>query len=250
MASPKSTVASADKKRNSAGRFLAALSGMDGSRSYARAIPPLIGQSPITSKDYQNCYIGLLALHELYAQLADDLSLNAQTRGVLNGLSRVKQTLYPSQLDSVFQPLEESEKSLLGLAAELLPEELPIERGDDEPLREAIRSLHHMAERTAGGPAVRATLLEMTRISDDALGRYKIHGARAFRRAVGDLLGQAMTLRASADENGAEDQFQAGIWPAVFEVLRQFDLLGSKLLGQKPMLHWAGQWLQEQSNTQ
>ena len=86
--------------------------------------------------------------------------------------------------------------------------------------------------------------MDLIRISENALSRFNIHGARGFKKAFKIMLGEAMDLYGVVSGEGERIALKdSGVLDAILKHLKTFDEIGSRLLKYKPMVEHVSQVL-------
>jgi len=235
--------------RNSAGRLLALLLSIPKGQALLEVLPPLIDvRTENRQGKQQAALMFLMEMHKVYLEFRQDMleaPINEkQCDTLLSGLASLEQALYPIQLNSGFRGVTEAEISLLKVCATFIAEELPITENDIEAIRNSIADLRTKVENGAISPTLRKALLELIRLSEDAISRFKIHGARGLKRAFKAMLADAAELYGMTDPEKNREEFQkSSVWLAIVKHLKTFDAVASKLLKYKPFLKGASQLL-------
>lgn len=235
--------------RNSAGRLLALLESVPKGKPLLEVLPPLMGVQTKNQQEKQQAALTFLTeMHKVYLEFRQDMldaNINEQQRDtMLSGLVSMEQSLYPIQLNSGFRVATEAEKSLLKVCATFIVEEGPLTEDDIEVIRASIAELRSKVEDGSISPTLRKALLELIRLSEDAISRFTIQGARGLKRAFKAMLADAAELygMTGADED-REELEKSSVWAAIIKHLRTFDAIASKLLKYRPLLKGAGQLL-------
>lgn len=235
--------------RNSAGRLLAILSAIPNGQLILDVVPRLFGNSSTVNEEKQKaCLAGLIEINNLYLEFRKDItevSVNEQQRDViLSGLASIQQSIYPINLHSGFRALTEAEKSLLAVAATIIPQEDSLQENDIKAVRDAIASLRNLVEKGDFPKALRNALLELIRLSEDAISRFNIRGARGFKKAFKAMLGEVAEAYALASGAGESQEIKKSTaWTAILKLLTTIDAVASKLLKYKPILDQATNFL-------
>lgn len=235
--------------QNSAGRLLALLASMPSGRALLEVLPPLVGVTSKNSHERQQAALRfLMELHKVYLEFCDDM-LNArisdqQREMMLNGLESLRETLYPFDLNGGLRPPTEAEISLLKVCATFIDQESPITEDDIECIRRSITELRPQVDDSTISPTLRKALLELIRLSEDAIARFTIHGARGLRRAFKEMLADAAELYGMADSATERSELTSSTtWAVIVKHLRTFDAVASKLLNYQKILEGASQLL-------
>lgn len=235
--------------QNSAGRLLAILNASPGGQSYLDLIPKLFGTTGTSPEaNQQACLAGLMEIHKLHLEFRQDMldaKISEQQRKVLlSGLASLQQSIYPIQLNGGFRAATEAEKALLEVAATILSQETGLQTDDIEKIRESVTSLRTLVEDAKISPTIRKVLLDLIRISENAISRFNIHGARGLRKAFKEMLAEAAEVYGLASGEGEREVLKkSGAWAAILNNLKAFDEVGSRLLKYKPLLENISQLL-------
>jgi hypothetical protein len=235
--------------QNSAGRLLAVLNASPAGQTYLDFIPRLF-DSAETSADAKRpvCLTGLVEIHNLYLEFLQDMNnpqLSDELREViLSGLINLKHSIYAHDLNAGYRAPTDAEKSLLAVAATIISKEAELEKDDIEKIRESITALRALVENADIEPQIRTVLLDLIRISENAISRFNIHGARGFKRAFKIMLGEVMDIYGMASVEGEREALKdSDAWAAIVKHLRTFDEISSRLLKYKPLLENVSQLL-------
>ncbi|HUT93293.1 MAG TPA: hypothetical protein VMY37_27765 [Thermoguttaceae bacterium] len=235
--------------RNSAGRLLALFESIPKGKPLLEILPPLIGINTKNQQEKQQAALAfLMEMHKVYLEFRQDMldaTINEQQRDtMLSGLVSLEQSLYPIQLNAGFREVTEAEKSLLKVCATFIVEEGPITEDDIEAIRNSIAELRTKVEDGSISPTLRKALLELIRLSEDAISRFNIHGARGLKRAFKAMLADAAELYGMTDpERDREELKKSSVWSAIVKHLRTVDAVASRLLKYGPLLTGASQLL-------
>lgn len=228
--------------RNSAGRLLALLAAIPDGQALTDALPPLIGiNTKNPHEKLQGALVFLLEMHKVYLEFRQDMidaDINEQQRDtMLAGLSSLEQSLYPTQLNGVVRKPTEAEISLLKVCATFIAQEGPLTEDDIQCIRDSIAELRARVEDGKISPTLRKALLELIRLSEDAISRFNIHGARGLKRAFKAMLADAAELYGMTEPNKDRDDLKKSTaWAAIIKHLKSVDAVASKLLKYRPLL--------------
>ena len=229
--------------------MLAILNASPTGQSYLDFIPKLFGTTGAGSEaNTQACLIGLVELQKLHLEFLQDMqdtNISGQQRKViLAGLVNLHQTICPIQLNNGYRAPTDAEKSLLEVAATMIPLEAELEKEDIEKIRESVTDLRTLVEGAEISTSIRKVLLDLIRISENAISRYNIHGARGLQKAFKEMLAEAaMSYGLASGEGEREVLKKSGAWAAIVKTLKTFDEIGSRLLKYKPLLENVSQFL-------
>ena len=237
------------KFQNSAGRLLALLGSIPSNKPLLEIAPSLLGiKADSTQQKTQATLLLLMELHKVYLEFREDMfetNVNEEQRDVmLSGLASLEQSLYPTQIGGPMRAATEAEISLLKVCATFIDQEEPITEDEIKKIRQSITTLREIVEKGAISPTLRKALLELIRLSEEAISRFNIYGARGLRRAFKAMLADAAELYGMTDSNGEREEFRKSeTWKAVVQHLKVVDTVASKLLKYKPILEYASQLL-------
>lgn len=233
--------------RNSAGRLMALLKAVPEGKALTEVLPPLIGVNTKNAQQKQQAALTfLMELHKAYLEFRQDM-LDAQINDLqretmLTGIASIEESLYPVQLNGAMRKPTEAELSLLKVCATFISQEAPITKDDIDVIRESVADLRRVVENGDISPTLRKAILELIRLTEDAISRFNIHGARGLKRAFKAMLADAAELYGMTDPNKDRDELQkSGVWAAIVGHLRTVDAVASKLLKYKPLLEGASQ---------
>lgn len=230
------------KYQNSAGRLLALIGNLPPNQAIVDMLPKYFGQSPQSQQEKQQATLAnLMEIHKLYLDFRQDMldaEISDDQRNVLlTGLSSIGQSIYPMQLNNVFRAITDAEKSLLEVCATIIPQEGALTKNDIYTIRKSIASLRSSVEDSKISPTLRKTLLELIRLSEDAISRFNIYGARGLKKAFKSMLAEAAEVYAmTSDSVNQEELKKSPVWKSIVGHLKTFDAVASRLLKYKPML--------------
>ena len=233
---------------NSAGRLLAVLESLQPKKTAEQLIAIMFDSEP--PKDAGDLsIIGIKAiteLHLLYVTFLQDLTdanISDKEKSVLqSGLSTLENLMYPAALNQGMRPASESEKALLEVCATRLPEEDDLAEEDLNRIRESIKSLRDTIEELPSDSVLRRILLELTRLSEDAVNRFNIYGAKGLKRAFKDMLAEVAEVYLQDEEKLSEIK-ETSNWQILVQHLKLFDSIAAKLMKYTPYIEKGKQFL-------
>jgi len=235
--------------RNSAGRLMALLKAVPEGKALTEVLPPLIDVNTKNAQEKQQAALTfLMEMHKGYLEFRQDM-LDAEINDLqrdtmLTGIASIEESLYPVQLNGAMRKPTEAELSLLKVCATFIAQESPITKDDIETIRKSVGDLRHIVETGNISTTLRKAILELIRLTEDAISRFNIHGARGLKRAFKSMLADAAELYGMADPNkDAEELKKSGVWAVIVGHLRTVDAVASRLLKYKPLLEGASQLL-------
>ena len=234
---------------NSAGRLLALLTSIPNGRSLLDEVPKLLEVKPSSEQHKQQMALRyLMDMHHLYLEFQQDMidaEINEQQRGVLlAGLSGVQSSLYPVQLNAGYRAINDAEISLLKVCATFIDQEGRISDDDVTLIRDSIDQLRKQVEEGNISNTLRKALLELIRLSEDAISRHKIYGARGLKKTFKLMLADAAELYGvTGNQDHQEELIKSNTWKLIVKHLKLLDSVASKLLKYKPLLSGASKFL-------
>jgi hypothetical protein len=231
------------KYPNSAGRLLAVLGPLQNNQGLAQQLVPMLLDKISPTTDNLKRARGIRALAELdlmHLQFRRDMDAadinDDQKKVLLTGLTGIEQTIYPDTINGGPRILTEAEKSLLEVCATILPKESTLEKDDLSEIQASIASLRDQVKAADTSPTLKKILLELIRLSEDAINRFNIHGARGLKEAFKGMLAEIAELYYSTSDKEKEAIQATSTWAAITAHLRKFDEIGGKLLKYRPVL--------------
>ena len=234
---------------NSAGRLLAYVSSLAANRPATDIVPPLFGLGGNTPEERQEATVHALGqIHSLYREFLEDVKTatanEAQQKVLINGLAGLRGTIFPGNLQAGIRGATEAEKSLLEMAATMIPEDQLITDEEIVAIRKSIADLGTLLTDPTTSAAIQQLIREMVAISEAAIVKYNVFGARGLRRAFKKLLGEfAETFGAQLNQQGRAEAKKSRAWTAVTNHLQIFDTITSRLSRCQPLLSIASAWL-------
>lgn len=237
------------KYSNSAGRLLAVLDSLTDRVPLAQQlIPVMLGEA----KSADNKVIAskgvkvLGELHRMYSDFLEDLEqsdIPEEEKSLYsNGLSSLENIMYPMAINGAARKISESEKSLLSVLATRLDKEPEVSEEDLNLIRESIAALRETINDTATSPVLRKVLLELVRLTEDALNRYQIYGSKGLKKAFKGMLAEVSEVYLQDGED-KEDIKKSTAWAEIVKHLKLIDTVAAKTMGYIAMLQQASQYL-------
>jgi hypothetical protein len=229
------------KYQNSAGRLLAAISDIDPGQYISQTFPAHFGTQKQSDNRLPASYEAVRLLQQVYQEFTTDIlgpGMPEMTRNVLiSSLTDLPLSVYPQSLQSQFRQPTAAEKGLIEMAATILPQDKAIEQSDIDGIRESVANLRALIEASELPPSIRNILLDLIRLSEDALSRYKIRGPRGLRTAFVQMLGDAHYLYAEETKKGKREELErSSIWGAIKQHLHVVDKVLAKVQQYQPLL--------------
>jgi hypothetical protein len=233
---------------NSAGRLLAILDALSTRNSTEKGLqfaellvkvfyaPPYQPSDP--SERSEAAYFALSFLHEIYRGVCEDVvsdpHIKKDTRAVLQrSIVKLRETIFPRNIEAHYRPPADTERSILELCATEFMREDRIGSDDLEKIREAIVGLRVVVDTADISPTLRKSLLELIRLSEDAISRYNIHGARGLRKVFKSMMGEAAEIW---QELPPEEKQRNDIWQPIRKLLKVVDNAAAAAMKYKPLL--------------
>lgn len=229
--------------QNSAGRLLGILRALKRGGSALGNLNAIAEKGAVSPAEQMAAAFSLLnafqiAYVDFLRELQDHDMDNDQRELLLQGLAGLADAIYPRNLEAGFRAVTVPEEALLELcASKLLPQEIDLQESYVELIRKSIASLRTHVNDAKISPTLRKVLLELIRLSEDAISRYNIHGARGLKKAFKAMLGETIELYGSAsDKKGREALQESAPFKAITKHLHLFDGIAARLQKYKPLL--------------
>ena len=232
--------------RNSAGRLLRLLEMLQSKRNYYETIISFYTRdnSNKNNTEYKvEVYLDFMRmLSSSYNKFIDDVRLSSaipdDTKTViLNGLSNLVQIVFPENTNRAPRPLQNAEIAVLRMAGHQLPQEGELENSDKARISESIEKLQITIDQSELPRSVRIALLEISRLSRNALEQYNIHGAKGFKIAFKRMLAELMEIYL---EQGPKDVENRSWWKQAIDHVKTIDAVAGSLLKYRPLLETVG----------
>lgn len=221
---------------NSAGRLLAILSHIDPKTPVWQYLPDLIFviEMPVPGDKRPELTIAAMSeLHRMYHQFLDDMKTAPFNEGqrelVTKRLANLEQIIYSPSANEAIRALTDAEKLGLEFCANTFDQEEKLTEDDIDAIRSSILELQTQVEKADVPQTLRKILLELIRLSDDAIARYNIHGARGLEKAFKGMLAELTELY-HADTKEQEEIKKSPAWEKVRDLFVTFDNLLTKIM--------------------
>jgi replicative superfamily II helicase len=237
------------KYANSAGRLLAIIEGLKANLTIVdQLVPVMLDKTP--SKDNKIIVIdGLkvsIELQKMYLDFLRDLEnadISEEERAVLKkGLSSLDSLIFLQGVNQSMRVATESEKALLEVCATRLPKENIINEDDLNNIKESVTILRDAINELPHGSVLRQMLLELARLSEDAINRFHIYGAKGLKSAFKDMLAEVSEIYLQEEED-VEEIKESTAWKSIVDHLKLFDSIAAKTMKYRPLLEKASQYL-------
>lgn len=229
---------------NSAGRILALLQMLPSQSDYFSTIIGFYGGKPDAPPDVKGrAYLAFMSLvgkafDEFIQDIENSPKIPDVSRNVIKeGLAALIHCAFPSSPNNAPRKLEGAEIALLRMAGSMLDEEPKLEESDAESIRASIDELRRELENSDLKKSARDALLELTRLSRNALDYYTIHGARRFKSAFKKMLAELMEIYLHEGKEVTKESW----WKTAVNHVTKIDNIASKLLKYKPLIENAAQ---------
>lgn len=126
---------------------------------------------------------------------------------------------------------------LLRTASTMLSEDEDLPKEDKDTVLDSIERLKSTVDKSDLPKSVRNALLEVVRLSRNALDHFNIYGARGFRIAFKRMLSELMEIYL---HQGPNEVMHKPWWKQALEHVQLVDQIAGKLLKYKPLLESAG----------
>lgn len=234
-------VPAAPEYRNSAGRLLRLLEMLRSQNAYVETVATFYEdqRGSITNETKGYLYLQFMRLlTSAYEEFVNDIeatdTIPEATKKVLqDGLSNLRQMVYPINMGNAPRPLQDSDIALLRMASSMLPEETALRKEDADTISESIERLKDTVNQSDLPKSVRNALLEIVRLSRNALDQFNIHGARGFKAAFKRMLSELMEIYLDQGPDTVKDK---SWWKQALEHVKLVDNVAGRLLKYKPLL--------------
>ena len=226
---------------NSAGRLLALLQMYQSRSSHFDAIAAFYEGSSQSNELKARAYIDFMgmvghAFDEFLADIQTSDKIPDPSRAVItDGIGRLISIAYPIQPQGAPTTLQDAEIALIRMAGSMLDAEPELEESDADAIRTSIDDLRSTLENSEISKSARVAMLELCRLSRNALDQYAIHGARGFKRAFKKMLSELMETYLEEGSEVSEKPW----WKSALGHAKLFDAIAAKLSKYKPLLESA-----------
>ena len=231
------------KYPNSAGRLLAVLDSLEHNKPFSDQLAVIIlGRSAIKNEK-DKLLQGLKAvgeLHKLYVTFLEDLdntNMTEDERSVLiNGLASLYEIIYPNpaKITGNIRRITDAEKALLEVCATRIENESVITEEDLSKIRQSIDGLRESATSLPKHSVLREVILELARLSDDAVNRFNIYGARGLKYAFKNMLAEVAEVY--MHEETKEELKDNTTWDKAVKHIKLVDAIAGKVMKYQPLL--------------
>ena len=108
------------------------------------------------------------------------------------------------------------------MAATMIPQEAVLLKEDIEKIRESIVSLRRLVDDGSLPLELRQVLLDLIRLSEDAISHYTIRGALGLRKAFKAMLGEVGEFYAFKSDEDKQILTKSSGWKAVWKHMKTF----------------------------
>jgi hypothetical protein len=229
---------------NSAGRILSLLQMLPSNTDYFSTIVGFYGFKADAPPELKGrAYLSFMSLvgkgfDEFIQDIENSPRIPEVSRKIIKeGLSELIHCAFPSSPNNAPRKLEGAEIALLRMAASMLEEEPKLEESDLETIRTSIDELRKELENSDLKKSAREALLELARLSRNALDYYAIHGARGFKDVFKKMLAELMEVYLHEGKEVTKESW----WKAAVSHVSKIDNIAGRLLKYKPLLANAAQ---------
>jgi len=237
------------KYHNSAGRLLAILESLKSNQPVVNELGPLFFGEAATQDVKHKSLLGIKSitqLHIIYANFVEDLEnaeMGDEEKAVLmKGLASLTTLMYPTSTDQGMRVVSEAEKALLEVCATRLPKENVIETEDIELILSSIQELKDLVVDLPEKSVLKTILLELIRLSEDAISRFNIYGAKGLKTAFKGMLAEVAEVYLQDEEDVSEIRDNKG-WKKVTNHLKTMDKVAAKVMKYKPLIEKTSNFL-------
>ena len=230
------------KFNNSAGRLLEILSHIDPGKPLQSYLPDLIFQAEPQWNGHKRIEMTIDAMSEIqriYHQFKEDMEtapFNDEQREVFKKrLEKIEDIIYTPAANGAVRAITEGEKVGFEFCATTFEREAEFASSDIEAIWRDIHELQQQVEKGDIPPALKRMLLELIRLSQDALERYNIHGSRGIEKAFKGMLGEVIWLNRYSKEE-KEKIKNSPAWKKVWKFFVTFESAFAKTMKYPPMI--------------
>lgn len=233
------------KFNNSAGRLLVLLSLLKAGQSYIDQVHTLYEDVPISGHNKSRSFVHFMSLLEdVYETFRSELELTDKipvpTKELISsGLVNLPNLIFPGPSNNSVPGLTPAEASVLELAASLMNMEDELLETDEQEIRNSIERLHKAISASGVPDAARTALLEVVRLTRNALDQYRIYGIDGFRESFKRMLAELMDVYC---REGA-DVRKTTWWSEGLKHVKLLDEIIARLSKYKPMIESATKYL-------
>ena len=227
---------------NSAGRLLSLLQMLQSKQSHFDTVAPFFEGNTAANECKARAYIKFMAkvgatFDEFITDIETSDKIPDPTRGVIkSGITKLIDIAYTTTPHGAPPALQDAEIALIRMAGSMLDAEPDIEEDDAEKIRNSIEQLREALEDSDVSKSARIAMLEVCRLSRNALDQYTIHGARGFKDAFKKMLAELMEVYLDEGSQVSKKSW----WKKAVGHAKLFDGVAAKLMKYKPLLENAG----------
>jgi hypothetical protein len=227
---------------NSAGRLLSLLKMLGSNSSYVDTIIQFYGEKANVAPHRKGkAYMAFMSLvsrafDEFIVDVESSAKIPDVTRSIITeGLGDLINCAYPTNTGGAPRKLQDAEVAMLRMAASMLDAEPSLEPSDLESIRTSLDELRHELDNADLKPGARIALLELVRLTRNAVDYYSIHGVRGFRKAFKKMLAELMELYLHEGKDVTAEKW----WQTAIKHVRTIDATVARILKYKPLLDGA-----------
>lgn len=225
------------KYQNSAGRLLAAL------ESYSEANSPKNWSYVYPGGSFKNGFLNIAELHLLLEQFLTDLDESTlsedQKTEIRDGVQDLHKIIEPTNIASNSLKIASAQKAVLSLSGTMLMRDGDLDNDDLKDIEKAISDIRDLVLNADISPTLKKALMELIRLSRDAIDRYNVNGAKGLKKAYCTMVGEAMLLfNEHKSEAGREVLKKSGVAEKVMHLLAGFDKVLLKVGEHREALQW------------
>ena len=237
------TIPATPEFNNSAGRLLVLLQSLKGRGSYYDEVATLYGENAQAKNDFKaKAYLAYMTLiGDAFEAFIDDIDTSDKipdgSRIVIkDGLANLVGRAYPISPMNAPPAIPDAEIALLRMAGSMLDAEPDLDESDAESIRKSIDELRALLESSDLSKSARIALLEIVRLSRNAIDHYTMHGARGFKDAFKKMLADLMEVYLQDGKKVTNETW----WSSAIAHVKKVDAVAARLLKYKPLLESAG----------
>lgn len=175
----------------------------------------------------------------MYHQFKEDFEtakLNDDQRNFINNcLLKIDEIIYTPAANAAVRAMTDGEKAGLEFCATSFEKEDKLAENDIEAIRLGIQELQRQVEGADVSPTLKKILMELIRLSEDAIARFNIHGARGLKKAFKGMVAELSEIYC-IDSKEREDIISSPTWKKIQTHILRFDVIAGRLMKYKPMI--------------
>lgn len=174
-----------------------------------------------------------------YEDVSESSLSKEQQEHFISGLQDLRNSLNPLGLQNAMRKINSTEISLLKLCGTFIPEEGEVTPNDLDVIRKSVNDLRTTLNQSSVSPTLKKCVLELIRMTEDALNRYEIRGARGLKKAFKSMLAESLEIHGYKEEI----KQNPALWDQIIRHIKTVDDVASRVLKYKPYIESVAQIL-------